>query len=96
LLEIGCRPEIFTLKGRKLEKLKTGLEEFTGFWGALKVTDIDNDGDNDLILGNMGENFTLKASVDAPLKIWVKDFDNNGSIDKIMTKVLKEKTSPFS
>lgn len=87
-------PVIFTVKGKKLEKLKTGLEEFTGFWGALKVTDIDNDGDNDLILGNMGENFTLKASMDAPLKIWVKDFDNNGSLDKIMTKSIEGKDKP--
>ncbi|MDR6561106.1 MULTISPECIES: FG-GAP-like repeat-containing protein [unclassified Arcicella] len=87
-------PLIFTLKGKKLEKLATGLEEYTGFWGALKVTDIDNDGDNDLILGNMGENFTLKASQDAPLKIWVKDFDNNGTIDKIMTKTIEGKDKP--
>ncbi len=87
-------PIIFTLKGKTLEKLETGLEEMTGFWGALKVKDIDNDGDNDLIVGNMGENFTLKASPEAPLKIWVKDFDNNGSIDKIMTKTIEGKDVP--
>jgi enediyne biosynthesis protein E4 len=84
-------PMIFTLKGKTLQKLETGLEEMTGFWGALQVQDVDNDGDNDLILGNMGENFTLKASAEAPLKIWVKDFDSNGSIDKIMTKTIEGK-----
>jgi enediyne biosynthesis protein E4 len=84
-------PMIFTLKGKILQKLETGLEEMTGFWGALQVQDVDNDGDNDLILGNMGENFTLKASPESPLKIWVKDFDSNGSIDKIMTKTIEGK-----
>ena len=87
-------PVIFTLKGKTLQKIETGLEEMTGFWGALQVQDIDNDGDNDLILGNMGENFTLKASAEAPLKIWVKDFDGNGSIDKIMTKTIDGKDVP--
>ncbi len=84
-------PTIFTVKGKTLQKLETGLEEMTGFWGALQVQDVDNDGDNDLIMGNMGENFTLKASTEAPLKIWVKDFDSNGSIDKIMTKTIEGK-----
>ena len=87
-------PVVFTLKGKTLQKLETGLEEMTGFWGALQVQDIDNDGDNDLVLGNMGENFTLKASTDAPLKIWVKDFDGNGSVDKIMTKTIDGKDVP--
>jgi enediyne biosynthesis protein E4 len=84
-------PVIFTVKGKTLQKLDTGLEEMTGFWGALQVQDVDNDGDSDLILGNLGGNFTLKASPEAPLKIWVKDFDSNGSIDKIMTKTIEGK-----
>ena len=84
-------PMIFTLKGKKLEVMTTGLENYAGFWGALAVSDIDNDGDNDLILGNMGENFTLHISEEKPLKIWVKDFDENGTTDKILTKTIDGK-----
>ena len=87
-------PTIFTLNGKTLKKIEIGLEEMTGFWGALQVQDIDNDGDNDLILGNMGENFTLKANAESPMKIWVKDFDNNGSMDKIITKTIEGKDVP--
>ena len=87
-------PTVFSLQGKTLIKMETGLEKFTGFWGALKVTDIDNDGDNDLILGNIGENFNLNASEESPLKIWVKDFDSNGSMDKILTKTINGKDSP--
>ena len=87
-------PVVFTVNGKTLQKLETGLEKMTGFWGALQVQDIDNDGDNDLIMGNMGENFTLKATPEAPLKIWVKDFDGNGSVDKIMTKTIEGRDVP--
>ena len=87
-------PTVFSLQGKTLVKMETNLEKYTGFWGALKVTDIDNDGDNDLILGNIGENFNLNASEESPLKIWVKDFDSNGSIDKILTKTIDGKDSP--
>lgn len=88
-------PMVFAVKGKKLEKVSNGLEEYTGFWGALNVTDIDNDGDNDLIMGNIGENFTLHASAENPLKIWVKDLDNNGTLDKVLTKTVDEKDMPI-
>ncbi|MDI9858583.1 VCBS repeat-containing protein [Flectobacillus roseus] len=87
-------PVTLLAKGAKFEKADNGLEEYTGFWGAIKVLDVDGDGDNDMVLGNMGENFTLHTQLDAPLKIWVKDFDKNGSIDKILTKTINEKDSP--
>lgn len=96
LIVIGdwMAPKIFKISGKQLTLFETSLDKLTGFWGALRVSDIDNDGDNDLILGNIGENFTLKAAADAPLKIWVKDFDSNGSIDKILTKSVNGKDSP--
>jgi hypothetical protein len=65
-------PVTLLAKGAKFEKADNGLEEYTGFWGAIKVLDVDGDGDNDMVLGNMGENFTLHTQLDAPLKIWVK------------------------
>lgn len=87
-------PQILIASGKKFQKATSGLEQYTGFWGAVKVLDIDKDGDNDLVIGNMGENFTLKASIEAPLKIWVKDFDKNGSTDKILTKTVGGKDVP--
>jgi enediyne biosynthesis protein E4 len=79
-------PQVFGLKAGKLEKLETGLSEFTGFWGSLAVADIDSDGDNDLVLGNIGENSPIRATAKEPLTLWVNDFDQNGRVDKIMTK----------
>jgi hypothetical protein len=78
-------PQVFTLKGGNFERLVTSLDTLTGFWGSLKVVDVDNDGDRDLVLGNMGENSILHATPEQPLTLWVNDFDKNGRADKIMT-----------
>ncbi|HMX41424.1 MAG TPA: RNA-binding protein, partial [Saprospiraceae bacterium] len=46
--------------------------------------DLDADGDLDLVAGNMGLNTRYRATPAAPLRLWAKDFDNNGSIDPLM------------
>jgi hypothetical protein len=46
-------------------------------------------------LGNIGENFSLKASGQSPMKIWINDFNKNGTIEKVMTKVVDSKDVPI-
>lgn len=87
-------PRIFKFKNNTFLEIKSGLENLHGFWGALKVEDIDNDGDKDMILGNIGENFALKATENEPLKLWVGDFDDNNLLDKIFTKTYNGKDVP--
>jgi len=61
-----------------------GLEETSGWWNCIHATDIDMDGDIDLIGGNLGLNSILKASVKEPVEIYIRDFDNNGTIDNLI------------
>jgi hypothetical protein len=42
----------------------------------------------------MGENFYLKADSAHPVKLWMKDFDNNGAVDKIFTRSINGKDCP--
>ena len=58
-----------------------GLSNTSGWWNCLSVGDFDGDGDQDLVAGNLGLNIKYKASESTPFKVYVKDFDDNGSND---------------
>ena len=55
------------------------LEKYTGWWSSIAVSDIDQDGDLDIIAGNLGRNSKFRASEKEPMRIHVKDFDSNGT-----------------
>lgn len=55
-----------------------------GLWQTLIAADIDHDGDMDYLLGNWGLNTKLKASAEHPLKLYYKDFDQNGLSETIL------------
>ena len=60
---------------------KTVIKHSSGLWNTIAKTDFDQDGDDDFIIGNLGNNTRLKASIKEPLLIYKDDFDGNGSID---------------
>ncbi|MBC7828157.1 MAG: VCBS repeat-containing protein [Chitinophagaceae bacterium] len=62
---------------------QSGIENEIGFWNSIAPGDFDNDGDIDYIIGNMGQNTFYRASKQYPVKMYAKDFDNNGSYDAI-------------
>ncbi len=58
-----------------------GLQNTTGWWNCISAADLDGDGDQDLLGGNLGLNIKYKASPKEPFKVYIKDFDENGSND---------------
>ncbi len=56
-----------------------------GWWNTVEAADLDGDGDTDLVLGNLGLNAELKASPEEPVELYVRDFDNNRTIDPVLT-----------
>ena len=52
----------------------------TGFWNGILGTDLDNDGDTDYILSNLGIN-TPFSNGSTPITVTFADHDKNGSID---------------
>jgi hypothetical protein len=89
-------PVVFTWDSGKFNKIESGLKEYTGWWNSVRVADTDNDGDADLVLGNRGENFYYTASLDAPAKLWLSDFDENGTVENIVTRNIKGKDMPVA
>jgi hypothetical protein len=67
----------------------------TGLWQSLYATDINGDGYIDILAGNWGHNSKLYAGKNGPLKLYLKDFDQNGSIDQIMTYTIDGNEYPF-
>jgi len=52
-----------------------------GFWNCIAKGDFDKDGDDDFIIGNLGENSKLKATPSKPIALFKGDLDKNGSPD---------------
>lgn len=57
------------------------LDKTNGWWNKIELADMDNDGDLDILAGNLGYNIKFKASDEQPFKLYVDDFDKNGSND---------------
>ncbi len=73
-----------------------GLANTKGWWNTIEMGDFDNDGDRDLILGNLGLNSRVKASPDKPLSMYLGDFDSNGGSDHIMVYYNGDLSYPFA
>lgn len=87
-------PRIFTYKSDHFEEIKSNLNDIYGWWQTVTVTDVNNDHKPDLIFGNIGKNFYLRPKKNKPVKLWISDFDQNGSIDKILTYTIDGKDLP--
>lgn len=57
----------------------------SGWYNCITQGDFDEDGDPDFVIGNLGENSRFHPTINAPISVYAKDFDNNGSLDPIMT-----------
>jgi enediyne biosynthesis protein E4 len=74
---------------------ETEIPGSTGLWQTVCVTNTNADGYPDFFAGNWGHNSKLYAGKDGPLKMYVKDFDSNGSIEDIVTYNIKGNEYPF-
>ncbi len=66
--------------GSSNKNQKSEISGSSGWWNSLITSDLDGDGDNDIIAGNLGMNTRFRS----PMKLYAKDFDANGSADPIM------------
>lgn len=62
-----------------------GLQDTRGWWFSVEASDFDNDGDQDLIVGNLGLNYKYKANEDATFDIYFNDFDGNQTNDIVLS-----------
>ncbi|MGY6744363.1 MAG: VCBS repeat-containing protein [Cecembia sp.] len=72
-----------------------GFTQTGGLWNRLLVEDLTGDGLPDILVGNMGKNSRLQASPEKPMKLYINDFDQNGSVEQILTLYEGEKDYPL-
>lgn len=88
---------IFLNDGQALKPyMAKGLDKTHGWWNTVKVDDFDNDGDFDIVAGNWGLNSKFSASLDKPIKLYNNDFDENGTLDPIVTYYHQDIETPFA
>ena len=86
---------VFINQNSKLKKDETwSVKNSSGWWNRLLAEDFDNDGDLDLVVGNLGLNSQLKASIEKPATLHFKDFIGNGTIYPIMSSYIGDKSYP--
>ncbi len=70
---------------------KRELTDKKGWWNFILPVDIDNDGDQDLIAGNLGLNSRLTATREQPVRLYFNDFDDNGKKEQVLTYYIRGK-----
>ncbi len=66
-----------------------------GWWNRIAAGDLDGDGDEDFVVGNIGQNYKFKASKEKPFHIYAADFDKDGTYDPYLAKNYQGKLVPI-
>jgi len=81
-------------EGKFQIKDNKAFEQTEGWWNTIKAIDLDNDGDDDYLVGNLGLNNKFKPTVEKPLHIFSNYFDDNSSYDMVLSKTYKGELVP--
>lgn len=72
------------------------LANTKGLWQAVCATDIDLDGDIDIIAGNWGLNTRIKSLPGKPINLFINDFDQNGTAEQMLTVYNGDRPYPLT
>ncbi|MEY4012476.1 MAG: putative adhesin, partial [Bacteroidota bacterium] len=80
------KPTFFANNKGKFKNVTESLSpgNNNGLWQSIAAFDIDQDGDQDYVVGNWGMNSKFKSSKEFPMKMYYDDFDTNGTFETIV------------
>lgn len=90
-------PTFFKNTGGKFQKTDLpALKNLKGWYRSVEIADFDRNGLPDLVLGNHGLNTRFKASNTNPVRLYLNDFDQNGSIEHVFTRQEGNQQIPYT
>jgi hypothetical protein len=87
-------PKIFKFSEGRFTETRTNLDSLSGWWQTVQSADLDGDGDEDLVLGNIGKNFYLRPNAKQPVKLWINEFSDNMIPEKIISRTVGGRDVP--
>ncbi|MGK2863174.1 MAG: FG-GAP repeat domain-containing protein, partial [Chitinophagaceae bacterium] len=66
-----------------------------GFFNTLAASDIDGDGDIDILAGNQGLNNQFITATTEPMQMYYSDFDDNGTAEPVISYFIDHKPWPI-
>jgi enediyne biosynthesis protein E4 len=87
---------IVAFKNNKTSFEKKIITDKLGWWNFVFPLDINGDGTEDLIAGNLGENNRFKANEEKPVTLYYNDFDDNSKKEQFLTYFLMGREIPFA
>lgn len=82
-------------EGILMQQENESLANSFGLWNTIKAADFDLDGDIDFVVGNWGLNTRLQANSKNPVRLYLNDFNNNGSTETLVTYVMQGQEIPL-
>ncbi len=76
---------IFDFDNSVLTPKEGDQNQLKGWWNSVEAVDRNHDGQLDLLLANHGQNSRFKATKEQPVRIYVNDFDQNGTVEQVIT-----------
>ena len=70
------------------------LNKTEGWWNTITEADLDNDGNMDYLIGNLGDNNKFHPTSEKPLHIYSTNFDEDGKYDMVLSKYYKGNLVP--
>jgi hypothetical protein len=64
---------------------EVGVSGTNGWWNRVTAADLTGNGRPDLVLGNLGLNSYVRASPREPARLYLHDFDRNGTLEQFLT-----------